>query len=82
MKEKKKRTSVICNDWIAYTDEMDDETAGRFLKTMLAIRNSRNIEIPPDLKFIMAHIQNFRKEADAEREKLSQKQRDKANKRR
>lgn len=82
MVQKKKRTSVICNDWIAYTDEMDDETAGRFLKTMLAIRNARKIEIPPDLKFIMAHIQNFWKEADAEREKLSQKQRDKANKRR
>lgn len=82
MAQKKKRTSVICNDWIAYTDEMDDETAGRFFKTMLAIRNNRKIEIPPDLKFIMAHIQNFWKEADAEREKLSQKQRDKANKRR
>ncbi|RKW20481.1 hypothetical protein D8B45_07345 [Candidatus Gracilibacteria bacterium] len=82
MAQKKKRTSVICNDWIAYTDEMDDETAGRFFKTMLAIRNNRKIEIPPDLKFIMAHIQSFWKEADAEREKLSQKQRDKANKRR
>lgn len=82
MAQKKKRTSVICNDWIAYTDEMDDETAGRFFKTMLAIRNNRKIEIPPDLKFIIAHIQSFWKEADAEREKLSQKQRDKANKRR
>ena len=82
MAQKKKRTSVICNDWIAYTNIMDDETAWRLFKCILAIRNWRAIEPPEDLKFILAHMQDFWNEIDAERAKKSEIQRDKANKRR
>ena len=82
MAQKKKRTSVICNDWIAYTNIMDDETAWRLFKCILAIRNWRAIDPPEDLKFILAHMQDFWNEIDAERAKKSEIQRDKANKRR
>ena len=82
MAQKKKRTSVICNDWIAYTNIMDDATAWRLFKCILAIRNWRRIEPPEDLKFILAHMQDFWNEIDAERAKKSEIQRDKANKRR
>ena len=82
MAQKKKRTSVICNDWIAYTNIMDDETAWRLFKCILAIRNWRAVDPPEDLKFILAHMQDFWNEIDAERAKKSEIQRDKANKRR
>ncbi|MDO4714485.1 MAG: DUF6291 domain-containing protein [bacterium] len=65
MAKKEKRTTVICNDWIAYTEIMDDATAGILFKYMLAIRNGQEPPpLPESLKYVMAHIQNFWLEQD------------------
>ena len=79
---KKRRTSIICNDWIAYTNIMDDATAWRLFKCILAIRNWQCVDTPEDLKFILAHIQDFWREVDEEYAKKSSRQREKALKRR
>ena len=79
---KKRRTSIICNDWIAYTNIMDDATAWRLFKCILAIRNWQCVDPPEDLKFILAHIQDFWREVDEEYAKKSSRQREKALKRR
>lgn len=79
---KKRRTSIICNDWIAYTNIMDDATAWRLFKCILAIRNWQCVDPPEDLKFILAHIQDFWREVDEEYAKKSSLQREKALKRR
>ena len=79
---KKRRTSIICNDWIAYTNIMDDATAWRLFKCILAIRNWQSVDPPEDLKFILAHIQDFWREVDEEYAKKSSRQREKALKRR
>lgn len=65
MAKKEKRTTVICNDWIAYTEIMDDATAGILFKYMLALRNGQEPPpLPESLKYVMAHIQNFWLEQD------------------
>ena len=65
MAKKEKRTTVICNDRIAYTDIMDNETAGILFKYMLAIRNGQEPPpLPDSLKYVMAHIQSFWSEQD------------------
>lgn len=79
---KKRRTSIICNDWIAYTNIMDDATAWRLFKCILSIRNWQSVDPPEDLKFILAHIQDFWREVDEEYAKKSEIQRENAKKRR
>lgn len=70
MAKTEKRTTVICNDWIAYTDIMDNETAGILFKYMLALRNGQEPPpLPDSLKYVMAHIQNFWSEQDQKYEK-------------
>jgi hypothetical protein len=70
MAKKEKRTTVICNDRIAYTDIMDNETAGILFKYMLALRNGQEPPpLPDSLKYVMAHIQNFWSEQDQKYEK-------------
>ena len=65
MAKKEKRTTVICNDRIAYTDIMDNETAGILFKYMLALRNGQEPPpLPDSLKYVMAHIQSFWSEQD------------------
>lgn len=65
MAKTEKRTTVICNDWIAYTNIMDDTTAWILFKYMLAIRNGQEPPpLPDSLKYVMAHIQNFWSEQD------------------
>ena len=65
MAKKEKRTTVICNDRIAYTDIMGNETAGILFKNMLALRNGQEPPpLPDSLKYVMAHIQNFWSEQD------------------
>lgn len=65
MAKKDKRTTVICNDRIAYTDIMDNETAGILFKYMLALRNGQEPPpLPDSLKYVMAHIQSFWSEQD------------------
>lgn len=54
-----KKTAIICADWIAMVDIMDDATAGRLLKQMLSIMNEKDEQDPEDLKFVLAHIRKF-----------------------
>ena len=61
---------------------MDDATAWRLFKCILAIRNWQSVDPPEDLKFILAHIQDFWREVDEEYAKKSSRQREKALKRR
>ena len=61
---------------------MDDATAWRLFKCILAIRNWQCVDPPEDLKFILAHIQDFWREVDEEYAKKSSRQREKALKRR
>lgn len=60
-----KKTSIICNDWIAYTNIMDNETAGILFKAILAVRNWQEPpDLPDSLRFVMAHILDFWQEQD------------------
>ena len=64
-----KWTAVISADWIAMVGLMDDATAGRLFKQMLAIMNGSDAEDPADLKMILSFIRRFRsdqEERDAE----------------
>ena len=59
-----KKTAIICADWIAMVDIMDDATAGKLLKQMLSIMNDREVQDPDELKFVLAHIRRFWSDQD------------------
>ena len=54
-----KKTAIICADWIGMVSVMDDATAGRLYKQMLAILNGQSSDDPEDLKYVLAHIRKF-----------------------
>lgn len=74
-------TTVIFNDWESYTNVMDDATAGRLFKQMLAIRNGHAGDDPEDLKFVLAHIRQCWDEQDAKLEEKRIKGREYAERR-
>lgn len=76
-------TTVIDNDWRAtFLEQMSDAEAGRLFKAIMDIRCGVTDVIPDEFKFVFPTMMKFWSDIDAQEELKSERQRQRALKRR